>query len=474
MSRKSRPETCLLRTFKLFGMDHLDPVMLAALADERPMLLIGPHGTAKSEMLNRLAAALGLRHRHYNAALLSFDDLLGYPRPDRESGKLEFVQTPASIWGAESVFLDEISRCRPETANKLFSIIHDCRIQGISLPGLRYRWSAMNPPPEADTFDAGDDLYVGSVPLDPALADRFAWIVEVPPLSSLSVQARHDIISRGGDAADADLDLPALVRAARRERQKIGTDERAWAVAWVEELIDPLRDADLAISGRRAIGLRDSALILRAASRALGRELQLPDAALLGLTRGLPHRAQGLPVEAEILGGIHRAACNAVGTPGSAVWRAVRAENEPGRKLALALEAPEQALEADALSQLVVDVLAGLPLPRRWALSLLVARHPGAGRLGATAMELVSEPLARIAVFETGAERVVMTSRARAGLWDRVLATVSSLGNDPDGALLGNLLYLLFAEEISFDPGRTATAFKAWREHLEKSRRAAA
>ena len=76
----------LMRRLNLFGLDFLDPIVLAALADERPLLLIGPHGTAKSELLNRLAATLGLEHRHYNASLISFDDLLGYPVPDAERG----------------------------------------------------------------------------------------------------------------------------------------------------------------------------------------------------------------------------------------------------------------------------------------------------------------------------------------------------------------------------------------------------
>ena len=75
-ARKSprRMPVRLLRSLHLIGLDFLDPVVLAALADERPLLLIGPHGTAKSELLNRLATCLGLAHRHYNASLISFDD----------------------------------------------------------------------------------------------------------------------------------------------------------------------------------------------------------------------------------------------------------------------------------------------------------------------------------------------------------------------------------------------------------------
>ena len=51
VSRMSRSEPLrLMRTLKLVGLDFLDPLVLAALADERPLLLIGPHGSAKSEL----------------------------------------------------------------------------------------------------------------------------------------------------------------------------------------------------------------------------------------------------------------------------------------------------------------------------------------------------------------------------------------------------------------------------------------
>ena len=100
----------ILERLGIVGMETVEPVILAALIQQDPLLLIGPHGTGKSYLLNRLAATLGLRHRHYNASLLNFDDLVGYPLPNG-SGGLDYVQTPASIWGAQSVFIDEISRC---------------------------------------------------------------------------------------------------------------------------------------------------------------------------------------------------------------------------------------------------------------------------------------------------------------------------------------------------------------------------
>ena len=105
------------------GWTHLDPVLLAALATDAPLLLIGPHGTGKTLLVERLAAALDNEFRHYNASLLNYDDLVGVPMPDETGQSLRFITTPGAIWNTEFVFFDEISRCRPDLQNKLFPII---------------------------------------------------------------------------------------------------------------------------------------------------------------------------------------------------------------------------------------------------------------------------------------------------------------------------------------------------------------
>ncbi|HLF40171.1 MAG TPA: AAA family ATPase, partial [Acidimicrobiia bacterium] len=121
------PPAGLTRGLGVVGWDDLDPVLLAALALEAPVLLIGPHGTAKSMLVERLATALGTAFRHYNASLLNYDDLVGIPLPD-EAGGLRFAATPGSVWGAGFVFFDEVSRCRADLQNKLFPIVHERRV----------------------------------------------------------------------------------------------------------------------------------------------------------------------------------------------------------------------------------------------------------------------------------------------------------------------------------------------------------
>ena len=134
-----------LSSLGAYGFEAQEPIILAALVTGDPLLLIGRSGTGKTFLLNSISEALGLAHRHYNASLLSFDDLVGFPYPDEGRTSVRFLETPATIWGAESVLIDEISRCKPEHQNRLFSLVHERRIQGLRLPQLRYRWAAMNP-----------------------------------------------------------------------------------------------------------------------------------------------------------------------------------------------------------------------------------------------------------------------------------------------------------------------------------------
>ena len=126
----------LTRPLGLLGWETLEPVLLAALTTRDPLLLIGKHGTGKSFLLERLAQALGLVYRFYNASLINYDDLVGIPVPDETRSSLRYITTPTAIWDAEVVFVDELNRTRPDLQNKLFPIIHERRVQGVELEKL--------------------------------------------------------------------------------------------------------------------------------------------------------------------------------------------------------------------------------------------------------------------------------------------------------------------------------------------------
>jgi MoxR-like ATPase len=438
-----------LRLLGIVGYDAIEPVILAALAEEAPLLLVGAHGTAKSLLLNRIAAALGLRHRHYNASLLSFDDLVGFPVPSEDRRTLHYIQTPATIWGAESVFLDEISRCRPELQNKLFPIIHERVVQGIALDALRFRWSAMNPP--ADEEAAEEQAYRGSEPLDPALADRFPFIVPVPELPELSAEDRRALFSGAAEQVDpaASARLWEAVDAVRAEIPRVTARLGEAAAEYVEALAPKLEKMRRPVSPRRARMLVRGFLAVHAACRVLAGDRARPgDSALLALRCSMPHAPAGLPVDNAKLLAAHRGAWELIRLESDDPARLVLAEPDPVRRLGLALE---HRLEPLQLSTVAMDVLAGLEPWRRRALgAVLFARACQDVELTAAAYDTIAaEALQAVGFADTRYSfRPGSNEHER---WKDVVAMLAALPAGLPGAdLLHNVAMSLLAEEIPF------------------------
>jgi len=458
--------TRLLASLNLFGLGHLDPVILAALADERPLLLIAPHGTAKSELLNRLAAALGLEHRHYNASLIAFDDLLGFAVPNAARTGLDYLATPGNLWNAESVFLDEISRCRPEHQNKLFSVIHEKRIQGLALPRLRYRWSAMNPPVTGDE-EEHDEVYEGSLPLDPALADRFPYVVTLPALNDLESRVRSQIILEGGEPPAP---FPGLARLIDQARLFTGEDRplrHAWTASYVNALVGPLQVAHLGISGRRAVAMAQTALAIAGAGQALGLDLDLEGASFLALKWGLPQRAQGRRIEESKLRALHQMAVRAVKEGPGGLWARIRAETDPARQVALGLRYHPVAISRLDLSNLVSDAFASLTVPRRHLLALILApRLLRQSCVNVPALELLTGILDKLRAFSETSAHTISTGIGQAKSLNAKIARIAKLGAGPGfDVALGNLLmYLLVVEKEDFDPGALIQLAGEWRD----------
>jgi MoxR-like ATPase len=296
-----------------FGFDAVEPVVLAALVTEDPLLVIGNSGTGKTFLLNSISEALGLEHRHYNASMVSFDDLVGFPFPDDEKSCVKFLETPATVWGAESLLVDEISRCRPEHQNRLFSIIHERRVQGIALERLRFRWAAMNP----CSMDQGGD-YAGSEPLDRALADRFGLIVKVGDWRELSKANKRNVADPSGEGALSD-DKGKLALALggwRAKYKELLPRCPAVVIDYACAAATSLSEARIRLSPRRVRMLARSLLAVTVVS---GEE---PDSCLfrLILECSLPHPAWGEDPRKDAIVAAHRTAWDSAFATGDRKW----------------------------------------------------------------------------------------------------------------------------------------------------------
>ena len=449
----------LLGGIGLFGLTDLEPIILAALATAEPLLLIGPHGTGKSLLLTRIAEALGLAFRHYNSSLLNFDDLVGFPLPDK-NGSLEYVKTPAAIWGAEAVIFDEISRCRPDIQNKLFPIIHERRAQGILLDDLRYRWAAMNPPISEDH----DDGYIGSEPLDPALADRFAFIVNMPSWDRYSEEDQLAIILAddhavsAGSASNFNLSVASAKAALPLIRESM-----ADAVAvYVRSLTALLAQAGIPLSPRRAGMLLRSTLAVHAAALTLDANAKPSDSALLAVRNGIPQNAEGISVPATKLLSAHREAWRLAGVKPGDPLRAILTSADPVERVRLAVAATK--LGKSDFSSIVADSISTLAPGAREAVVVHLFETGAVGRLNAAVAEQTAQIYTDVATPLNFSE-TLHARNPRFATWKRIKDILSRLDpNDPRSHLSANALAACYAKKQFGQPEDAETAFAAWTE----------
>ncbi len=148
------------------------------------VLLIGPHGTGKTESLQTLVKEMGIKMKYFSCSTLDpYTDLVGVPVPTmNEDGTQNLVMVrDHSIDSAELIFFDEFNRADSQTMNAVFEIIQFGTINGEKLPNLKACWAAMNPP---------DGDYTVSE-TDPALLDRFDAYIKMEPAPSVAYMKQH-------------------------------------------------------------------------------------------------------------------------------------------------------------------------------------------------------------------------------------------------------------------------------------------
>lgn len=457
-STRPRKEPNLLAGLGVVGMGLVEPVIVGALISGDPLLLIGPHGTGKSYLLERIATALGLEWRHYNASLLNFDDLVGYPMPGA-NGQLTYVQTPSSIWGAEAVFIDEISRCRVDIQNKLFPVIHERRVQGLPLERLRYRWSAMNPP---GSDDDDTPAYLGSEPLDPALADRFAFIVDMPGWDSLTEDEREALVLGSGAPIDggAAARVEAAIAAGRAHFEQTLSEQSGPLAVYARLAVDLLRAAGIILSGRRAALLLRNIAAVHAARLVHDPDASASDSAYLALTHSLPEPASAIKVDRVKVLACHREAWRLAAVPPSDPVRQLLSEPDPLRRALRAARIPR--LRPGEFSTIVADALAALPPGGRHALAATLFESGAAGNLVAAVAEQCARLYAAVCTPQSVVEAVAGRS-VRHLTWQAVQSTLAGrAAEEVETPYLTNLLASLFNSRDLAIPEDVGRAVRQW------------
>lgn len=427
MTRQHQPVP-FTRALGVLGWNHLDPILLAALSMEAPVLLVGEHGTAKTLLVERIATALDADFRHYNAALLNYDDLVGIPLPDETGTGLRFVGTAGAVWGAEFVFFDEVNRCRPDLQNKMFPLVHERRVAGVDLPELHHRWAAMNPP--ADPSEAVASDYLGVEPLDLALADRFWFVIRVPTWHQLTRSERTELVA-GTQATNATVDIAELMTAVNARAEEV---ERCWGSTIVDYtvcLVDLLRAADVILSPRRASMLARSVIGTAAAAAVLGHDLDLRSVAELVVLNGLPQWCDSTQPSPATVVAAHIQAWEVTDSAVDPVQRRLFEVTDPVERLrtGLDLSAPEE-----TLGTLVIGAFAAQRAEaERVALAFVLARALAEHELTPAAWGTIGDRAARM--LRPGDHQVHLAPGGQLEAWRHASARLAAqqvAGNPAD------------------------------------------
>ena len=288
----------------------------------------------------------------------------------------------------------------------------------------------MNPPyPDGeDALDVGA-FYLGSERLDPALTDRFPFIVTAPTWRELTQEQRLSLIrSVPGEASGRNPELERQIRSCAELAVRLEGALGERLATYIVQLMQELEGAGLPQSPRRARMLFRSALAVHAAGLVLGREAELESSVSLAVRCGVPQSAGEAPPCPAMLLAVHRQAWEISGLAEECAWRRVLEEPDPVRRISLG-----EALglgDAD-LSRLITQALGAEPsAARRLGLGVSIfLRFRDQRNLPPAAWELLAELAAR--VLEPRRCAVNLTHSGGTPHWQAISQWMASW-EDPD------------------------------------------
>jgi MoxR-like ATPase len=299
------------------------------------------------------------------------------------------------------VLIDEISRCKPEHQNRLFSLVHERRIQGIALKRLRFRWAAMNP---AASDQSDLESYTGSEPLDPALADRFALFVKAVDWDDLNEEERNAVTSPAGEGKLAEINDRLKAHIEECRGRFVTQLERCpqGVLDYVTTAVTALNGAKVRISPRRARLMSRSLL----AATVLQNSFQEKTARLV-LDCSMPHGTWGSEVAKNVLDAAHRLAWDASSKSQPRWINLMFAESRLDRKLAVLIQ---HCTSPDEGTQAIAQVLATESRERGAAFAFALYPAAAMGKLpvgseGANDLGSIAAPILSVDAEVTWSER---------------------------------------------------------------------
>lgn len=275
------------------------------------LALQGSSGTGKTTIIKRLgqlnSLAGGGRFGVFSADKARYEDFVGCPIPNANSGEMQIYPMPNSIAQMELILVDEINRATYENQEKWLSLIAT-RVVDSFPTKVKYIFTAMNPVlSDKDSYD----VYEGVQPLDKALGERMLGLIEIPSLGDIKDrQDRVDIIKATIDQVNwtPTEELVELHKEFLYTARNIYEDLKAQVVEQVADYIDLIQNSlrtetkkAVSIEARRAQYILTNILAVHALDKTYNKNAKLENSALSGLLLSFPNPLWEQPINRQAL-----------------------------------------------------------------------------------------------------------------------------------------------------------------------------
>lgn len=156
------------------------------------LALEGSSGTGKTTLVKRIGTlnqmVTGGKVGIFSADKAKYEDFIGCPIPDQDSGQMKMFMMPNSLATMETVLIDEANRASYDNQEKYLSLIASRIIDGFPVK-CRYIYIAMNP-----IMSDGTDVYEGVQPLDKAFGERVMGLVRMPLFHELPKESQLNVM----------------------------------------------------------------------------------------------------------------------------------------------------------------------------------------------------------------------------------------------------------------------------------------
>lgn len=182
-AKLDRFRTALGRWF--VGKQALIDLMVVAAVAQEPILLVGPPGTAKSDLVLKFRDAMGLSPENYFEYMLT-----RFTEPSEVFGPVDVNELRAGRYlrrvsgklpTAPLVFLDEVFKSNSAILNSLLTVINERKFyqDGVPLPvALKILFAATNEIPEHAELAALKDRFCLKAACRPVQEDRFVELID--------------------------------------------------------------------------------------------------------------------------------------------------------------------------------------------------------------------------------------------------------------------------------------------------------